>query len=85
MAKISKMTFTEKLLIANLVGEAVLAGLIIRSHNKQLDASVDMKTGLGIFPEEWMGFRINKERKECRRRAGEYLNWRDATQKEELP
>ena len=79
------MTNTEKLLAANLAGEAIIIALIIRSHNKQLDASIDLKTGVGIFPEEWMGLRINKERKECRRRAGEYLNWRDATQKEELP
>lgn len=77
MAKNSKLSLTEKLLIANLIGEAAIIGLIIRSHNKQLDASVDLKTGIGIFPEEWMGLRVNKERKECKRRASKYSKWRD--------
>lgn len=63
------MTNTEKLLAVNLVGEAIIIGLIIRSHNKQLDASIDLKTGVGIFPEEWMGLRISTEWKECRKRA----------------
>lgn len=63
------MTNTEKLLAVNLVGEAIIIGLIIRSHNKQLDASIDLKTGVGIFPEEWMGLRIGTEWKECRKRA----------------
>ena len=43
------MTTVEKLLVANLVGEVAIVGVVIRSHNKQLDASVDLKKELELF------------------------------------
>ena len=59
------MTTVEKLLVANLVGEVAIVGVVIQSHNKQLDASVDLKTGIGIVPSSWMGPRMIKEKIVC--------------------
>lgn len=60
------MTTVEKLLLANLAGEAILAGLLVRSHNKLI-----MERN-AVFETErilaYMGPRRKKERKKYEER-----------------
>lgn len=60
------MTTVEKLLLANLAGEAILAGLLVRSHNKLIDERNAVFEHRRI--DSYMGVRKKKEYKKYEER-----------------
>lgn len=60
------MTTVEKLLLANLAGEAILAGLLVRSHNKLIDERNAVFASDRIY--SYMGLRRKKEYKKYEER-----------------